>query len=70
LVHREMTDEERIEVGLITLAYICEGDEQVFAEHLVKEFGVPFEKASETAAYFAAILEERRAVAEDPRRPV
>ncbi len=68
--HREMTVDEKIEVGLNMLAYFYEGDEQVFAEHLVEDYGVPVEEATKTAGSLAVILEERRTVAEDPRYPV
>lgn len=58
--HREMTEEEKIEVGLIMLAYVYEGDERAFAEHLGEDFGVRLEEATKIAADFGRILEERR----------
>jgi hypothetical protein len=67
---REFTDEEIVEIGLILLAYICEGSTEKFGEYLVKNSGTPFEEAEEIAGMFARILEERRAVALDPRYPV
>jgi len=68
--HRERTNEEVVEVGLNLLAYICEGDTEKFAEYLVKNSGTPFEEAQEIAGMFGRILEERRAVALNPRCPV
>jgi hypothetical protein len=68
--HREYTDEEIVEVGLILLAYVCEGNSEKFAEFLVKNLGTPFEKAQEIAGMFGRMLEERRAVALNPRCPV
>jgi hypothetical protein len=68
--HRGRTYEEVVEVGLILLAYVCEGDTEKFAEYLVKNNGTPFEEAQEIAGMFGRILEERRAVALNPRWPV
>jgi hypothetical protein len=68
--HREMSEEEKIEVGLIMLAYVHEGDERAFAEHLKEDFGASLEEAAKFASWVGSILEERSAVAEDPRHPV
>lgn len=67
---REYTNEEIVEIGLILLAYVCEGNTEKFAKFLVKNSGTPFEEAQEIAGMFGRILEERRAVAPDPRYPV
>ena len=67
---REYKNEELVEIGLYLLAYICEGSTKRFAEFLVKNLGTPFEGAEEIAGMFGRILEERRAVALDPRFPV
>jgi hypothetical protein len=67
---REYTDKEIVEIYLGLLCYICEGSTQKFAEFLVKNLGAPFEEAEEIAGKFGRILEERRAVAPNPRHPV
>ena len=68
--HREMTNEQIVEVGLNLLAYICEGSTEKYAEFLVRNSGMPFEKAEEIAGMCERILEERRSVALDPNYPV
>jgi hypothetical protein len=67
---RKHTNEEIVEIGLILLAYVCEGSTETFAEYLVKNLSTPFEKAQEIAGMLGHILEERRAVALHPRYPV
>lgn len=67
---REYTDEEIVEIALILLAYVHEGDVEAFAEYLAQDPDMPFEKAEEIAGGLGRILEERRAVAPDPRYPV
>ena len=66
----QYTDEEIVEIGLILLAYVCEGSTEKYAEFLVKNTGTSFEEAEEIALTFGRILEERRAAALDPRFPV
>jgi hypothetical protein len=67
--HRQMTVEERIEVALILLAYVYEGDTGHFANYLIAEGAAP-EEATKHAALVNDLLEERRGIAPDPRRPV
>jgi hypothetical protein len=66
----EMSNEEVVEVGLILLAYVFEGDTEAFAQMLVERNGVCMEDARETAGILGALLEMRRASAPDPARPV
>jgi hypothetical protein len=66
----QYTDEEIVEIGLILLAYVHEGDVEAFAEYLLQDLDMPFEMAKEIAGGLGRILEERRAVAPDPRHPV
>lgn len=66
----EMTEGELIETGLILLAYGYDGDAEAFAENLVQDHGLPFQQAEGLAGKIGRILEERRAVASDPRYPV
>jgi hypothetical protein len=69
--HRRYTHEEIVEIALGMLAYIYEGDTERYArEYLVKDNGVPIEKAEEMAGFLGHILEERRAVAPNPQYPV
>ena len=68
--HRKHTNEEIVEISLGLLCYICEGSTQKFAEFFVKNCGTPSEKAEEIAGMAGRILEERRAMAPDPRFPV
>jgi hypothetical protein len=67
---REYTDEEIVEIGLILLAYIYEGDVGAYAQYLVKEGGMPVREAEEFAGTIAHLLEERRKTAENPEYPV
>ena len=63
----EFADEEIIDIGLILLAYVYEGDTERYAERLVKDHGMPSEKAEGIAVVLAHLLEERRKMAENPR---
>jgi hypothetical protein len=67
---RKYTNEEIVEIGLILLAYVCEGSTKKFAEFLVKNLGAPFEEAQEIAGMLGRILEERRKTAPNPEYPV
>ena len=66
----EMSDKEVIEVALVMLAYIFEGDTEAYARRLAEGEGVSIEDARETAGTLGALLEMRRASAPDPSRPV
>jgi hypothetical protein len=66
----EYTDEEIVEIGLILLAYIYEGDTERYAEFLALELGMPADEAEEVAPIFGRALEERRKTAENPEYPV
>ena len=66
----QYTDEEIVEIGLILLAYVCEGRTEQYAEFLAKNCDTSFEKADEIAGKLGRILEERRGVALDQRYPV
>jgi hypothetical protein len=66
----EYTDEEIVEIGLILLAYVYQGDTERYAEYLVKEGGMPVREAEEFAGTIAHLLEERRKTAENPEYPV
>jgi hypothetical protein len=68
-VRREYTNEEVIEIALILLAYVYEGDTEAYARGLAKDYGLDSEKATELAEFLGTLLEERRAVAADSRRP-
>jgi hypothetical protein len=67
---REYTHEEIVEIGLILLAYIYEGDVGAYAQYLVKEGGMPVREAEELAGTIAHLLEERRKTAVNPGHPV
>jgi hypothetical protein len=67
---RKHTNEEIVEIYLGLLCYICEGSTEKFAEFLVRNSGAPVEKAEEMARMIGRILEERRALAVNPERPV
>ena len=69
-VRRERTNEEIIEIFLMLLAYIYEGDTEAYAQGLVRDYGFDPEKATEFSEFLGTLLEERRAVAADPSRPV
>jgi hypothetical protein len=46
----EYTDEEIVEIGLVLLAHVYEGDTERYArEHLVRDHGLPLQKAEEIA---------------------
>jgi hypothetical protein len=66
----EYTDEEIVEIGLILLAYVCEDDTEKVAGYLAKDSGTSFEETQEIAVMCGRILEERRAVALNPRCPL
>jgi hypothetical protein len=67
---REYTDEEVVEIALILFAYVYEGDTEAYAQNLIKDHGFDFEKATEVSEMLDALLDEWRAVAPDPTRPV
>jgi hypothetical protein len=69
-VRREPTSDELIETALTLLTYVHEGDTEAFAQSLVKDHGSDSESAKECAEILGVLLEERRAVAEDPSRPI
>jgi hypothetical protein len=54
---------------MIMLAYVYEGDTRHFADRFVSE-GMDEGEAPKLAAWVGDLLEERRRVAPDPRRPV
>ena len=66
LERRERTNAEVVEIALILLAHVHEGDVEAFAKFLAQDPDLPFEKAEEIARGLGRILEMRRAGARTP----
>jgi hypothetical protein len=69
--HRRYTDEKIVEIALIMLAYIYEGDTDRYArEFLVRDCDMPIQEAEERAGTLGRILKERRKMAPNPEHPM
>jgi hypothetical protein len=64
------SDEQILEIAMITLCYIHRGDVGAYAQYLATEGGMPVREAEELAGTIARLLEERRKTAENPEYPV